>query len=39
MKRSIFLDRDGVLIKIRRKKNKPYSIDEWDKIKDKVTIK
>ena len=32
MKRSIFLDRDGVLIKIRRKKNKPYSIDELDKI-------
>lgn len=32
MKRSIFLDRDGVLIKIRKKKNKPYSIDELDKI-------
>ena len=32
MKRSIFLDRDGVLIRIKKQKNKPFSVDNFDKI-------
>ena len=32
MKRSIFLDRDGVLIRIKKRKNKPLSVDNFDKI-------
>ena len=33
MKRSIFLDRDGVLIHVKKIRNKPYSVDEISKIK------
>ena len=33
MRRAIFLDRDGVLIKIKKVNNKPYSVDEITKIK------
>tara|TARA_B100001057_G_scaffold469929_1_gene530733 strand:+ start:1398 stop:1913 length:516 start_codon:yes stop_codon:yes gene_type:complete len=32
MKRSIFLDRDGVLIRIKKQNNKPYSVDNFDKV-------
>ena len=32
MRKSIFLDRDGVLVSIKRVKNKPYSVDSLNKI-------
>ena len=32
MRKSIFLDRDGVLVSIKRIKNKPYSVDSLNKI-------
>lgn len=32
MRKSIFLDRDGVLVGIKRVKNKPYSVDSLNKI-------
>ena len=33
MKKAIFLDRDGVLIKIKKIKNKPYSVDKLKSVK------
>ena len=32
MRKSIFLDRDGVLVRIKRFKNRPYSVDTLNKI-------
>ncbi len=32
MQKAIFLDRDGILIKIKKYKNKPYSVDNFNKV-------
>ena len=39
MQKAIFLDRDGILIKIKKYNNKPYSVDDLSKLKFTNSIK